>query len=163
MKKKTTHPNTISHERVTIYNELAAGKRGLILNQTVNLEMIIDYRISRYFAQTKDKQHELAQTVISGLPFNQKISVLLSLLEKYDEWIFEAHPKIKKDLDKIRAARNEMAHSWLDITVTFVENRLTFNANEMKVMNKGVPKIYNDARIKFLSELIIKYSHILVA
>lgn len=160
--KPGTHPNTMSHERRAIYNELAAEKRGLILNQTVNLEMIIDFRIARYFSQTEEKQHELAEYVISGLSLSNKIVTLLSLLKKYDDWILTEYPTIKDDLDKIRKARNEMAHSWLDISVTFVANRLNFKANEMKLMNKGNPKVYDNARIKKLSELIHKYSSILL-
>lgn len=78
------------------------------------------------------------------------------------KWIFTSHPRLKKDLEKIIKVRNEMAHSWLDVRVTFVANRLKFNANEMKLMNKGTPKSYSDTRIKELSELIRKYSHILV-
>jgi hypothetical protein len=162
MKNKTTHPNTMSHERRVVYNELAAEKRGLILNQTINLEMIIDYKIASYFVQTQEKQHELAECVISSLPLSNKILTLLSLLKKYDDWVLTEYPKIKDDLEKIRKARNEMAHSWLDISVTFVANRLKFNANEMKLMNKGNPKVYDDARIKTLSEMITKYSSILL-
>lgn len=157
----TDNPSQWEHPIVK-YSELASQRRGIILNLTINLEKMIDWRISIFYIQEAKKREELEDMIICGLPFRTKISILMRLFKKYDKEIFIAYPEMKKDLNDIRDSRNEMAHSWLDATVTFAANKRKFKPTVTNLKSKGVENIYDEKKITELSELILKYTHIIM-
>jgi len=85
----------------------------------------------------------------------------MGLFEKHNSLIFKAYPRIRKDLNKIRDRRNELAHSWLDATVTFVGNRAKFKPEVSQFKSKGKETIYDEKRINALLNLILKYTQAL--
>lgn len=100
--------------------------------------------------------------IIEGLPFSSKINTLLTILKKHHKDIFIAHPRLEKDLDKIRKNRNYMAHSYLDVTETYVGKRDKSRLEMSKVLEKGKSIEFNENKIEALANLIIKYSHVLM-
>ena len=149
------------------YSELAANRRGLIINQTINLEKVIDWRIAQHFCKDDTKREELEALIISGLPFSKKIDILIYLLEKHDNDFFKAHKSAKRHLHKIRENRNNMAHSWLDVSVTFVgkKDRHTQTVSRLFTNNKLKKEqlsLYDEKRIAALNNMIIKYTHVLM-
>ena len=152
--KKYEHP-------IVKYSELAAQRRGLIINRTIDLEKVIDWRISIYYCKDKASCDELAEMVISALTLRDKIRILIFVLKKYDPEIFKVHSSLKRHLEKIRDNRNKMAHSWLDATVTFVGNRHKFKPTISNFKSKGETDLYDEKRIKALENMIIKYTHVL--
>lgn len=144
------------------YSDLAANRRGLIIEKTIQLEKVMDLRISYYFCKDESKREELDNLVLSNLNFASKIQILVTLYKQYSPEIFELHPRLEKDLEKIRKFRNELAHSWLDVTVTFVANRPKFKPAETQLIHKGKTLVYDEKRINELSTLILKYGHVIM-
>lgn len=147
------------------YSELASQRRGRIINLTINLEKIIDGCISHYFIdiqKNETKNKELEYFVIEGLPFSTKLNLLFTILKKDFKDIYIAYPRLEKDLDKIRKNRNHMAHSYLDVTETFVGKRNKDKLERSKIVSKGNPIEYSQKRIDTLSALIIQYTHVLM-
>jgi hypothetical protein len=143
------------------YSELAAQRRGRIINLTINLEKIIDGCICHYFIdiqKNETKNKELEYLVIEGLPFNAKLNLLFTILKKDFKEIYTAWPRIEKDLEKIRKNRNNMAHSYLDVTETFVGKRNKAKLERSKIVSKGNPIEYSQKRIDALASLIIQYT-----
>lgn len=152
--KKYEHP-------IFKYSELAAQRRGIIIEKTIELEKIIELRIGYYFCKDEDKRQELEDLVLSSLNFSSKIRILVSLYKSHSPDIFKLWPRLEKDLERIRKYRNELAHSWLDVTVTFVENRPKFKPLQTRLKNKGGHTIYDEKRINLISGLILKYCQII--
>jgi hypothetical protein len=151
----------LSDHPIIHYNEQAANRRGLIINLTIELEKIIELRIGYYFCKDEKLREELEDLVLVNLQLSSKIKIITSLYRTHSPEIFQAHPKLEKDLEKIRKYRNELAHSWLDTSVTFFQNRPKFKPAESVFKNKGKSVIYNEARVNEIRALIVKYSHII--
>ena len=151
------------HEHPIIkYSELAAQRRGEILSKTINLEKIIDGFISKSFLQDEKKRIELENLIIEGLPFAQKLLVLFNILDNHYSDIQKLHPKLKSDLEKIRKERNIMAHSWLDVSPTYVYKRKKSNQKISILIKNGKSIEYDPKRVKALSDLILKYTIVLM-
>jgi hypothetical protein len=139
-----------------------AQRRGEIIGKVINLEKVIDGFISKNFIQEDAKRSELESLIIQGLPFAQKLLILYSLLNTYHSSIHKEHPKLEKDLEKIRKQRNIMAHSWLDVSPTYVYKRKKSNL-QLSILTKNNKSIeYDEKRIKELSDSILKYTIVLM-
>jgi len=86
------------------YTNLAFHRRGVILNEVVMLERIIDEILANYFCGTTPKKQELMELIIctNRMIFENKIQVLQVLLERHKPDFLKANPTIIKDIkDKI--------------------------------------------------------------
>lgn len=137
------------------YSELAYKRRGLILNQTIDLESAISRYISIFYVRDLYTMEELTQLFLNHITFNKKIVIVKEIITTKDENFLKTHPTIFKDLDKIRKVRNEMAHTILYVKDTFVGNRHKLKQGITKLGNKQIE--FDEKRITELSEMINKY------
>jgi Na+/phosphate symporter len=128
--------------------ERAAQNRGLIISHVIDLEKIIDWRISKYYCQNEKKRKQLEEQIVSRMPFSNKIRTLVHLLNQYDQGFFKEHPRTWNDLEKIRKTRNQMAHSWIERPVNF-----RFSGNN----NNHHSSLYSLRKINNLKKLINRY------
>jgi len=140
---------------ITKYSELAYQRRGLILNQTIDLEYAISKYISIFYVRDRYTYEELGNLILNNITFSKKISIVKEIITTKDADFLKVHPTVFKDLEKIRKVRNEMAHSILHIEDTFVRNRHKLKAGVIKLGNKKIE--FEEKRINNLSEMIRKY------
>ena len=138
------------------YSNLAYQRRGLIINHTIDLEYYIDLYIAGKFAKTKELREEMCETVMSKLSLSHKLNMLNDIILKYNPHLYETYPKMAKDLQKIRKVRNDMAHTILNITPTFVANRGKLKQGVTKFRNKN-PIEFNEKRVMLLAQMINIY------
>ncbi|MGG9962398.1 hypothetical protein [Ferruginibacter sp. SUN106] len=152
--------------------------RGNILNAVTSLEMVIDLYITSYFTDDVDKSEELMNLIIAPrMSFENKVQVLMVLIEKYRPEILASNKTMTSDLIAIIQERNILAHYPLDTTPwglqTYYETHdLTFFKfkNVREGDGKGAKKeiklttnvLYNVKKSENLLTLINKY-HLLIA
>ena len=140
------------------YSELAYQRRGLIINQVIDLEFYLDRYIANCLTDTEDKRDRMCEMVLQGIPLMQKIKIIENLAYEVDHNLIHSMPTVFKDLERIRKVRNTMAHTILHVEDTFVGNRHKLKPGLVK-FNKGKrkPIEYNEKSINELSELIRGY------
>lgn len=99
------------------YTELAFHRRGVIINQTIMLERIIDDIIANYFCGQTKKKIELLELIISTnrMIFENKIQVLKFILKNNNiAFLTENEKAFSEILNLIIPERNIFAHYWLE-------------------------------------------------
>ena len=100
------------------YYQSAVIVRGNVLNAVTALEMSIDLYITNYFTNDVDKSEELMNLIISPrMSFENKLQVLMVLIEKHNPKILEENKSMNTDLKGIIEERNILAHYPLDTTI----------------------------------------------
>ncbi len=156
-------PKPTFGEQQIKYVELAAAKRGLILNQIINLEKAMDWRISKYFVPINEQPRiKLEEIVISNIPLVNKKHVLYELMQEYDKGFFIVHPNVFNQIDEIIRARNKMAHHWLDVTPFYRGKISEAKMNTFNVKGHGKPTSYDDKTISALSMKIEKCTNLIL-
>jgi hypothetical protein len=156
------------------YYESAATVRGSVLNNATALEMSIDLYITNYFTNDTDKAEELMNLIISPrMTFENKVQVLMVLIERHNPEILEENKSLRADLKKVIEERNVLAHYPLDRTHSALQtyyqepHSLTFfkfknvsesDGNGEKKKTKLTNSIvYNISKTEELVTLINKY------
>ena len=105
------------------YHKAAVIVRGNVLNAATALEMSIDLYITTYFTEDLIKSEELMNLIISPrMSFENKVQVLLILLEKHEPQVLEQSKYMSNDLRTIIEERNILAHYPLDSTPSALKN-----------------------------------------
>jgi len=160
------------------YHHSSSTVRGGVLNAATTLEMSIDLYITSYFTSDMNKAEELMNLIISPrMTFENKVQVLMVLIERYNPVILETHKSMRSDLTKIIEERNVLAHYPLDNTAWGLQryyeepHGLTFfkfknvreneGNGEKKIIKLTNSIIYDVAKTEDLVKLINKY-HLLI-
>jgi hypothetical protein len=142
------------------YSTLAFQRRGIIVNETILLERLIDYYIADHFCKDDEKRAELMETIIctNRMIFENKIQVLKFLLEKHNKKVIDEHPKMIKDiLEIIIPERNIFAHYWL-VTTEEISGWVTTNKTVfIKYKNATEYIEYDTEKVSKIVSLINKY------
>lgn len=148
------------------YTNLAFHRRGVILNEVVMLERIVDEILANYFCGTTPKKQEMMELIIctNRMIFENKIQVLKVLLEKHKPDFLKDNPTIIKDItDKIIPERNIFAHYWLvttrELSDFISKNQIVF----IKFKNTTEYVYYDDKKFKTICGLIGKTIRTLIA
>ena len=99
------------------YTDLAFHRRGVIINQTIMLERIIDDIIANYFCGQTKKKMELLELIISTnrMIFENKMQILKFILKNNNPTFLKENEKAVSDiLNIIIPERNIFAHYWLE-------------------------------------------------
>ena len=124
------------------YAKRVNDKRGELINESANLEAILDSLIVTHFCSEQKKQNELLP-VIQKLVLEKKIDLLKIILkDNYKEFVNE-YPDTIKHLTEIRIMRNYLAHRMLHTTLETASENLK---------NKTVALIEKDNKIKKIAE-----------
>ncbi len=141
------------------YTNLAFHRRGVIINEVVMLERIVDEILSNYFCGTTPKKQELMELIIctNRMIFENKIQVLKVLLEKHKPDFLKANPTIINDIiNKIIVERNIFAHYWLvtskELSDFISKNQTVF----IKFKNTTEYIYYDDDKFETICRLIGK-------
>jgi hypothetical protein len=148
------------HEAYLSYVNLAAQRRGVILNECTLLEGFMDWGIASYFCSEQKKQEELRELIISTnrMIFENKVQVAKFLIEKYKKHTLASHPSVFTDiLNKIIPQRNIFAHYWLDINHhNFIKWAADKKTVFIKYKNTTESIEYDDKKVAEILELIKK-------
>jgi hypothetical protein len=142
------------------YTNMAFLRRGLIINETIMLERLIDDFIIEHFCKDQEKQKELRELIIATnrMIFENKIQVLKVLLERHHKYVLEANPKLTSEiLEKIIPERNVFAHYWLVTSAEIVEYLKEGKTVFVKFKNTTEHLQYDDDKVREIMMLIAKY------
>jgi hypothetical protein len=105
------------HEQV----QLTGLMRGVIINEVIFLERLMDIYIAQYFCDNLNKRHELQVTFLGNerTTYAAKKQIFYLLLKKLNPEIINEKPKIDKELDDIGEQRNFFAHCLMDNTIDY--------------------------------------------
>lgn len=127
------------------YTNLAFIRRGVIINETIMLERIIDEIMCRHFCEYIQKADELMTFVFgSRMTFDNKIQVFKLITQIHNPKFLEDNPTIINDIIKVNQERNVFAHYWLktgsDLSELLKENKTVF----IKFKNDNDYVIYDE-------------------
>jgi hypothetical protein len=110
-------------EILPMYTEKAYKLRGEVINQTIQLERVMDAFIASHFCSDETKRTELMILILctERITFENKRQVLKWIVENHEKGLIEVHAKLFKNLQEIGEFRNLLAHTYLDIE-NFVDN-----------------------------------------
>lgn len=93
------------------YVERLNAKRGELLNETINLEAVIDVLIASHFCNDQNNQNELLSMIIrKRLNFAAKITIISTLINTHYKPLLNTYPQIVKHLTAIKDLRNKLSH-----------------------------------------------------
>jgi hypothetical protein len=148
-----------------LYTDLAFHRRGVIINETITLERIIDEILSHYFCGLSPKKQELMELIIctNRMIFENKVQVLKVLLEKHKPLFLKSNPTLFTDITKtIIPERNIFAHYWLVTSAElseFIKNNQTVF---IKFKNTTEYIYYDDTKFSDITKTIVKSIHPLI-
>ncbi len=107
---------------------LCYDARGQIMQQSIEMEKLIEYYIAGKFLEDENKKIEFIITIIAPhVIFSKKIEIFIHLVEKYDSWFNDKYNGITGRLTSLRDERNRFAHwplDFSDIALTdFIERK----------------------------------------
>ncbi|HEX7414214.1 MAG TPA: hypothetical protein VF411_09230 [Bacteroidia bacterium] len=118
----------MENQITNLIKEAGCIYRGKIIDDVIYLERHIDEYLSRYFCQEKEKQKDLFEMILgSRLSWLPKLQVFTLILETHKKEFLLKHSNFIKDLEKLSAERNIVAHSLLD---TSEEGRKEYKENQ---------------------------------
>ncbi len=158
MKTNFTTEEQFQREYET-YTNVAFLRRGVIINEVIMLERIVDEILSTYFCGTTTKKQELMELIIctNRMIFENKMQVLKVLLEKHKPDFLKTNPTIINDIiNKIIVERNIFAHYWLvtskELSDFISKNQTVF----IKFKNTTEYIYYDDEKFETICHLIGK-------
>lgn len=103
-----------------LIKDLQAGTiscRGHVMQRCVELEMLIDIYIGKYFTNERKKLEELVTLIIAPrMTFDSKIQVLKVLIDDNESGFKTKYPNFNKHLKEIIENRNIFAHYPVDLS-----------------------------------------------
>ena len=117
----------------TEYKKLAYYRRGIIIDETITLERIIDEYISKYYCSNEESSKELMEMLLctNKITFENKMQIFKVIIDKKKDDFNSRYPTFISDiLHKIIPQRNIFAHYWLDtrehLTEFLVDRKTVF-------------------------------------
>ncbi len=151
----------------TMYTYHASITRGVLINQVILLERLMDSYICEYFCHSYDKAGELMDTIMSTkrVTFDAKSQVFRTILDKVYRSRKKENTKLAADFKFIGEERNKLAHYFLDISKEAVD-RFKDEKNSsftlLKFEKIRSPEIFDFTRIKLIGDTLENYSDYLV-
>jgi hypothetical protein len=142
-------------ENLVEYVKRVNQKRGELLNETINLENIIEDYIATHFCSDKNKIREFKTLIVWKMNFDRKINILKSIVnDHHKEWFQGKYPDFFTDVRKIQSLRNDLAHMSLPVNLKSGDNmkkqvvELTNTANQLKtITEKEIDKTISLAKM----------------
>jgi hypothetical protein len=142
--------------------------RGLVINQTIYIERLMDIYVSEYFTEDIVKQHELQELILGDrrMTYGSKYEVFHYLINTYkNDFIKTNFPNLLRDMKEISELRNEIAHLVLDtspIGLEFLDKNVIVL---IRFRNEGVRIYYNEEKvdyIKLVLERTVNTMHLII-
>lgn len=109
---------------VELVYELAKNIRAPFIEQAISIERIIDGIIARHFCPIEELQQQFLSVILGDrMTFSEKINILETVLRDSYYDFYQKHKKLKQELTQIRQFRNRLAHSLLDTSTKFLEQK----------------------------------------
>lgn len=148
MKKEMTKKQV---ENYKLYTNTAYRVRGIIINEIILLERMIDGYLANYFCTTSKSKKSLKELILctDRITFGNKREVFQFILETENPAFLKKHPNFLKNITEIIKERNIVAHYWLntsDEAISKIETEPTIELIKFKNVISGI--VYNDAKIK---------------
>jgi hypothetical protein len=129
--------------------------RGSYLAHVIPIEEIVKDIISHHFCSEERRRLQLISLILHGrdFTFSSSIEILERILTSYPE-VQNKYPNIRRELDKIRRLRNELAHSELDTSEEFLSKdlkdtiRLRLYDNQGNTLYREITRVEIDERLK---------------
>lgn len=154
-------PEGDHYDPSVVYVHQASHTRGVLINQIILLERLIDSYISKYFCDSQDKATELMDMILATrrMSFDGKAEVFRAILDKLHPEKKKENSATAKDLKFIIEERNMLAHYFLDVSPdilnNFSETNLTFTL--LKIEKTRTKEIYDSKRIIKIGDTTVHY------
>lgn len=154
-------PEGDHHDPETVYIYHASQTRGVLINQIILLERLMDKYISEYFCNIPDKAEELMDMILSTrrMTFDGKAEVFRTILDKLYPQKKKENSAIVKDFKFIIEERNMLAHYFLDaspdILSNFSEKNGTFTL--LKIEKTRTREVFDYKRIRKIGDTVTLY------
>ncbi len=108
--------------------------RGKIIEHFTSLETIMEVCISRYFANDRKKSEELNAVLImqEGFNFHNKRRMVIFVMKNGFPSFYNENKKLDKELQKLNAFRNVIAHRKLKLTINEI---MSFDDKNLKLIS----------------------------
>ncbi|MEI2749835.1 MAG: hypothetical protein V9E88_13920 [Ferruginibacter sp.] len=148
------------------YNEMAPAAhrvRGIIINEVVLIERLMDRFIANHFTADDKKQMELIELIFATkrISFESKRQIFKFLAEKYYSSKFTDLEKLVARLKDIEDIRNIVAHYMLDTTEKGYENLKNNIIGFVKFHNNTEIITYSNDKVKEIFKMIREHQKIL--
>jgi len=154
-------PDGDHYDPSIVYVHQAAHTRGVLINQIILLERLIDSYISKYFCKTQDKATELMDMILATrrMTFDGKTEVFRAILDKLYPEKKKENSTIAKDLKFIIEERNMLAHYFLDVSPdilnSFNETNSAFTL--LKIEKTRTREVFDFKRIIKIGDTTVHY------
>lgn len=156
-------------ENVKLYKDYTLRSfynRGIIINETIFLERLIDDYIANHFCKTEDTKTEMKLLILctDRITFGSKKEILQFLIETHNKETLKNHPKLFTDLTTILEQRNILAHYWLSTSQDSLDKiKINETVEYAKYKNKVSIISYDSKKIDTHLALIDKYITLFIA
>ncbi|QGW28411.1 hypothetical protein [Phnomibacter ginsenosidimutans] len=154
-------PDGDHYDPSVVYVHQASHTRGVLINQIILLERLIDSYISKYFCNTQDKATELMDMILATrrMTFDGKADVFRTILDKLYPEKKKENSTIAKDLKFIIEERNMLAHYFLDVSPdilnSFSETNSAFTL--LKIEKTRTREVFDFKRIIKIGDTTVHY------
>jgi hypothetical protein len=133
--------------------------RGLIINETIYLERLIDEFLGRHFCPDPAKRVELFELILGNerINFESKRQILQFVLEKHHKKLVDENKSIFSDLKKIIDERNFLAHQLLDSSEEAFDKLKEGKIGFVKFRNSTEKVWYDDPKLNKIRQSISDY------
>lgn len=133
--------------------------RGIIINETIYLERLIDEYLCRYFCPDEKKRTDLLQLLMATerITLFNKIGLLKYLMERDNKPFCAKNKGIFTDLQTIAEERNLFAHNLLDTSLNGYKAYKKGKIIIIKFKNDVKPIEYDIYKIEKTVKQILKY------
>lgn len=155
-------PDGDHHDPTTVYVYHASQTRGVLINQVILLERLIDRYISEYFCNVPDRATELMDMILATkrITFDSKAQVFRAILDKIYPDKKKENAGIAKDLQFIAEERNMLAHFFLDVSHDILSNFSEKNGafTLLKIEKTRTREVFDFKRIRKIGNMVTLYA-----
>jgi len=130
------------------YIAKAHEARGSIIDHAILLERHMDEFVSDYFTDTKERQLEMVEMLISTLTYSAKVNLFAAILTKVlkKETVSINIEDVKKNLQAVAKCRNKFAHDILYLDIPY-QKMIQYNICLVSFTNISQPVYYTEKQI----------------
>lgn len=154
-------PDGDNHDPIAVYVYHASQTRGVLINQVILLERLMDKYISEYFCNIPDKATELMDMILATkrITFDSKAQVFRTILDNLYPDKKKENSAIAKNLQFIAEERNMLAHYFLDTSPDILSNFSEENGafTLLKIEKTRTREIFSFNRIRKIGDLVTLY------
>ena len=148
------NPDNNESQAEDLIKDLDYRIRGPVIIQSILIENFIELSILDHFFHKgeQDERNHFKDVILNELSFSKKIRILFSIMKNYYPELFRIYKPFRKQLDKIRVYRNEIAHSFQIVTTESYDEKVIKAKEADKMAAEMFRDIEEQGLIRSVSE-----------